>query len=726
MPVLHSSSQLYRVYRFGDFEFSVRAGELRKNSEVVRLQQQPLRVLLVLLESAGEIVTREDLRERVWPGDSVQDFDNSLRVAINKLRQALSDDPENPLYIETLPRRGYRWIFPTTMIESAPNGPDPEYRMVEETGDQRWRLSGADGVPDVIGKSSGLVAKLLLTGLLLVAVLMAGLWLRSPVNLPDPKVLPLTTYPGLEYMPSFSPDGTKVAFAWTGPSATAAFSVYMKSIADDRARRVTEAPDGASDGDPVWSPDGKSIYFFRRGGEKSGIYVATFDNQPPRLVAATALGGRRLRRSRFDVAPDGRSIVFPDGVPGQDTGALFLVDLATQERRQITFPPANSEGDGDPAFSHDGKFLAFQRNSLDLQQMYIWSERGGERRVLADNFITDFIDGLAWTADDREILFGGQVLRRVNVSGGQSVVENVSYVPGPATFPAVRGNRLAYVQASVNANIWKLDLRDATHAAGEPQQLIASTRQQAAPSFSPDGSSIAFQSDRSGSWEIWLCNRDASEAVQLTHFHGALTGTPRWSPDGRQIAFDSRATGTSQIYLMSVEAGEPRRLTEGAEGGEVPSWSRDGKWIYYSAIHSGVASVWKVSAEGGTAQRVTEGSGIYAVESFDGKYVYFSRSPHDPEVWRIPVQGGTEERVTDIPKPFDTSHWSIVPAGIYLVNGNGDLLFYEFNHRSVTRVYHDSRFLTDWSMAVSYDGREVIWAQIDDRSADLMLVENFR
>ena len=96
MPVVLSPSQLNRVYRFGEFEFSVRAGELRKNGKVVRLQQQPLRVLLALLEYSGEVITREEIRDRVWPNASVQDFDNSLRVAINKLRQALDDDPENP------------------------------------------------------------------------------------------------------------------------------------------------------------------------------------------------------------------------------------------------------------------------------------------------------------------------------------------------------------------------------------------------------------------------------------------------------------------------------------------------------------------------------------------------------------------------------------------------------------------------------------------------------
>jgi hypothetical protein len=123
---------------------------------------------------------------------------------------------------------------------------------------------------------------------------------------------------------------------------------------------------------------------------------------------------------------------------------------------------------------------------------------------------------------------------------------------------------------------------------------------------------------------------------------------------------------------------------------------------------------------------VTSNSGIYAVESSDREYLYYSRSATDSTIWRTPLKGGPEEQVPWMPKPFDPSHWALVASGIYLVNGNGDLLFYQFDKASVTQVFHDQRFLTDWSMAISPDGHEIAWAQIDDRAADLMLVENFR
>ena len=726
MPVVLSPSQLNRIYRFGEFEFSVRAGELLKDGKVVRLQQQPLRVLLALLEYFPEVITREELRDRVWPNASVQDFDNSLRVAINKLRQALDDDPESPQYVETLPRRGYRWLFPVTISEMVPATAEYDEEGANGSAHSIALRDHGSVNPETFKRRGGSLEGVWFTALLILAVLVVARYLRHEPQSPDPRVVPLTTYPGLEYMPSFSPDGKQVAFAWTGADPSGPYGVYLKPVGDERAHRLTQTPDGASDGDPVWSSDGKSIYFFRRGVGKSGIFVAPIDGGPTRQLIATSLGTVRLRRARFDISPTNKIVVYPDAVPGKETVALFLLDLETLKSHQITDPPANSEGDGDPAFSHDGKTVAYHRNTHDFEQVFLVPARGGTSRLLTSNFIGDFIDGLAWTRDDAQIVLGGKQLRRVSISSSEQTMEIVSYVPGPALFPAVHNNTLAFVQATLNANVWKLDLRDPTHVTGGPKKLISSTRQQAAPAYSPDGSRIAFQSDRSGDWEIWTCARDGSDPIQLTHFRGPLAGTPRWSPDGKNIVFDSRATGISQIYVVPAAGGEPRRLTDDAEGSEVPMWSREGKWIYYSTIRNGAANIWKMPVDGGIPLAVTSNGGIYAEESFDNKYIYFSRNSLDSTLWRVPVDGGKEELVDGAPRPFDTSHWVLAATGLYVIDANGDLLFYHFDKGGVDKVFRDQRFLTDWSMGLSPDGHEIVWVQIDERLADLMLVQYFR
>src|SRR5882757_6642192 len=105
------------ILRFGVFEVDVRAGELRKQGVRIKLQEQPFHVLTVLLQRPGEVVTREELRSENWPADTFVDFDNSLNTAINKLREALGDSADNPRFIETLPRRGYRFIVPVTGVD---------------------------------------------------------------------------------------------------------------------------------------------------------------------------------------------------------------------------------------------------------------------------------------------------------------------------------------------------------------------------------------------------------------------------------------------------------------------------------------------------------------------------------------------------------------------------------------------------------------------------------
>ena len=730
MSVVRTPSTLNQILRFGEFEFSVRAGELRRNGEILRLQYQPLRVLLVLLEYSPEVVTRDEIRGRAWPDDSIRDFDNSLRVAINKLRQAFGDDPDNPRYIETVPRRGYRWLFPVTVREAQPAVVEPEAMAASIAVDVTPPAVPAEPAPitSISLKSArqpNLRRSFFLT-LFLCAAAAAIVWFMRPQPVdPDPKVSPLTTYPGLENMPALSPDGTRVAFAWTGPNVGDPYKVYVKRIGDEGAQRITETPPEAADGDPVWTPDGRSLYFYRRGGPSSGIYVAPAQGGTARQLIATSISGSLIRRARFDISPQGNSIIYPDRLPERQTIALFLLDLTTMKSRQLTFPPPNSEGDGDPAFSHDGKTIVFQRNVLNLEEVYVMPAAGGDVRLLTKDRRMD-IDGFAWTGDDRYILVGGQHFRRISASEAERDSTMIPYLPGPVNFPSLRGSLLAYSEGWINANLWKLELSGPSRADGEPTKLIASTRQQAAASFSPDGSQIAFQSDRSGNWEIWKANRDGSNAVQLTHFRGPMAGTPRWSPDGREIAFDSRASEVSEIYLVSADGGEPRQVTTGSAANEVPAWSRDSKWLYYSSNRDGVINIWKMPAAGGPEQRVTVNGGIYAAESHDSAYIYYSRGPTDPTLWRMPVKGGAEDLVSGAPKPFGTSHWALAATGIYIVDQNGNLIFYDFARRQTSTIIHHPEFLTNWSLAVSPDGREVVWPQVDARAADLMLVENFR
>ena len=169
--------------------------------------------------------------------------------------------------------------------------------------------------------------------------------------------------------------------------------------------------------------------------------------------------------------------------------------------------------------------------------------------------------------------------------------------------------------------------------------FISSTRWEAAPQYSPDGQRVAFESNRTGSMHVWVCDADGGNPVQLTHFDSGHSGTPRWSPDGRWIAFDHQEEDGWRVYVMAADGGQVRRLAEEKGDAAIPSWSGDGKWIYYASNGTGRYEIWKRPAQGGPAVQLTHNGGYVAFESRDGQSLYYSKmdSRGRWSVWVLPV-----------------------------------------------------------------------------------------
>ena len=307
--------------------------------------------------------------------------------------------------------------------------------------------------------------------------------------------------------------------------------------------------------------------------------------------------------------------------------------------------------------------------------------------------------------------------------------EQLSVGEGGSTLAISRqGNHLAYSQESRDTDIWRVGTSGST-SMRSPTRLISSTRLEYGPQYSPDSKRIAFTSGRSGSNEIWLCDADGLNPVQLTSFAGPDVGSPRWSPDGRQVAFDSVATGNRDIFVVSVEGGKPRRLTEDSSDEVRPSWSRNGRWIYFGSNRTGDWQVWKAPAAGGKAVQVTQQGGREAIESLDGTSVYYTKSFGIPGIWKVPVTGGDETRVLD---EALQGFWALLDNGIYFVNPKTtphptiDFFNFATGRTSQVAVIEKELQLTSPSLAVSPDGRWLLYAEVDDFENDIMLVENFR
>jgi len=308
---------------------------------------------------------------------------------------------------------------------------------------------------------------------------------------------------------------------------------------------------------------------------------------------------------------------------------------------------------------------------------------------------------------------------------------------------SVGGHRLVYSRGTTNWDIWRLDLRRGPAADEAQVPFIASTKVDANPQFAPDGQRVAFTSHRSGYPEIWVVDGQARHPLRLTSFAGeGSVGAPRWSPDGRAIAFDFAAEGGNNvdIYVISALGGLPRRVTTSSAIDATPSWSQDGRWIYFASNRNGSWQVWKVPSSGeeaGSARQVSRKGGFAALESIDGRYVYFSRKLGwlDPQnsLWRIPVDGGDEEVVIEGYRSSAVS-WDMTSEGLYFVDqaptSSGTSWVVRFQgfdrrHATVVAQLRHPPFLGGPAISVSRDGRWLLSTQNQGES-DLMLVENFR
>ena len=540
--------------------------------------------------------------------------------------------------------------------------------------------------------------------------------LEAPSKLPE--TLPLMTSPGTKDFAVFSPEGSRIAFAWNGDQQQWA-NIYVKTIGDTEPVQLTFGND--NNRLPAWSPDGKYIAFNRGAAiEHAELCLVPASGGPIRKLAESSVG--------VSWSPDGKELAYADVAPPAGTGGIVGYNLATGQRRQITNPRPLS--DGLPVYSPDGRYIAFDRSfTLSARELVVVPAAGGTVRQLTfDKFP---VYGQTWTADSREVVFAsaryaGNALWRVPVTGGKPRrVETNAQSPA---YPAIsrRGDRLAYTETFVDSNIWRFD------GAGfaDSTCLICSSREDESPQISPDGRRIVFTSRRTGADEIWLANQDGSKPTRLTFFGGSPTGSPRWSFDGRWIAFDSRAAGQPDIYLIGAEGGTPRRLTTGTGAHVIPVWSHDGRWIYFTSRAKTTAwELFKIPVAGGEPIQITHHGAFDGYESPGGKLLYYTK--YSGGIWSVPVDGGPEQLVPELRDAPYVRSWGVSKEGIYFVDNRArpaSVRVFNFRTRRLTTLLAPPGEIPSGtpSLAIAPDGRWLLVARIQYRVNDLMMIENFR
>jgi Tol biopolymer transport system component len=335
--------------------------------------------------------------------------------------------------------------------------------------------------------------------------------------------------------------------------------------------------------------------------------------------------------------------------------------------------------------------------------------------------------GLAWNADDASLIVAndsgdGGGLWKLAADGAMSRLP----FGEEGSAPTRHGNDIAYVRAHQSVDIWRMDL-----AAHEPQQtaqrLIFSTRSEMTPQYSPDGTRIAFQSNRSGSAEIWMSDADGANPVRLTEFNGPLAGAPQWCADGKRVALDARSSGSSSIWIVDIDERRPRPLASTNAQNSLPAWSADCRTILAS---DGRRSLYKLPVEGGAAELFT-GKDSYFAQMNGGNVVYNVKQPQGVALWTKPLAGGAESALPGMPRLDYADAWAVAPRGVYYTRtadgGAVALEFYDLANHATQRIAALPKPPAPGGglgLAVSRDGRWLLFTQAGEAQSDIMLMDN--
>ena len=683
-----------RLVRFGTFEVDLQAGELRKSGVKLKLTGQPLQVLTILLERAGEVVTREELQKRLWP-DTFVDVDHNLNTAVNRIREVLGDSAESPRFVETLPRRGYRFITPV-------EGRKVPATPAEESGSGVRRESG---IPTwVVGISILCVVILLLAA--------SGLFIyqrrRAPTATAQRALTRLTFDEGLQIGATWSPDGRFIAYS---SDRGGKFDVWVQQLSGGDPVQITKGP--GQNWQPDWSPDGKYIAYRSEGGE-GGLFVIP------------ALGGAGLERriSAFGYyprwSPDSSQILFRTHFATLDfTDRFYVVQLDGSSPREVLaeFFAQHELWPGSAAWHPDGKRLSVWVADLDHPSPSFWTVpiAGGVAikseiapaitkelgEVASDDTIQDFYQTefpFAWAPSGKAIYFGSSYRGARNIwkmtidpeTLRATAIERLTTGPGPDTEIAVSpdGRRLAFTAKSEHIRSWLFPF-DATsgRTGGNGKPITSPGMTSIDASLSRDGNKVAFFGERAGRMELWGKSIvDGREAPITNH---DLFGLAQWSPDGTRLAYwrGKPGTGEGQIIERSAESRIEEPLTALYNtGGAVWDWSWDGKSLLVlqedSETHR--IEVWllpvpAVPHADATPRKIISDP-LYDVYqsnfSPDGRWIVFeaarsSSRAAESKLFVIPVTGGPWIPITEGKYWDDKPRWSPDGKTIYFISGPG-------------------------------------------------------
>lgn len=607
------------MFKVGGWRVYPDRNEIVGRAGPARLEPMVMRLLCLLAENGEATTTRDAIVERLWDGRAVTD--EAITKQISKLRAALGDDRREPRIIATVQKVGVRLLVP--VVGATATSTRRRHRP--------WVVAG------------GLVV--------LGAALPVGRWLwRGPdLDLTGIKVRPLTADAGSEVDPALSPDGAWLAFAARGPQEQG-HGLYLRLMAEDRARRVTAA--GVDARAPAWSDDGRFAYV-AQGPAGCALMVGSPLSQARRVAGCVAAEAGGLSWDGAD------SLIVADRPGLGQAFRLERIALRTGGRQVLTRPPPGSLGDFHPLAHGPGGRTYFVR-SLTVGPGEVFSlDRAGRARQLShDNArITGLAHGLKGgllVASDRD--GGVGALWRLDPRGPWW--RKFAPVSAAGVTASADGRSVVFPLQFVEVGLWSAPTQGGAGAA-----LAASSGTDWSPVVSPDGRSLAYLSNRSGAWEVWLADGSGRGARQVSHLGGAAVQDPAWAPDGRSIVVASPTAGQFDILLIDVATGRARALVHSPADERYPAFSPDGRAVYFTRRQGARYAVMRRELAGGT-ERLVQDDAMRALPTSDGASLYFGR-PFRPGLWRLSLKTGQSVMVSKWPDWVGARNWTLADGAVW-------------------------------------------------------------
>ncbi|MFP5276904.1 MAG: winged helix-turn-helix domain-containing protein [Acidobacteriota bacterium] len=722
----HEELEAGTYYQFDTYLLDRDARTLRCAGRLVELTPKVFTTLLVLVENRDRVLTKDELLTLIWPDQFVDQSNLSQNISV--LRRSLGEAETGKKYIATFPGRGYRFVGSVEVRQrDADRGAISSAGPAAPAGETVLAVAAQDrfSPPSVRPKSVRIpwnprsVVRACVLAMAVIAAFAIGMEMRRARPSPPAGNGPVKVYARMDAgltQPAWSRDGSKLAFVAVDLSGGQS-SLYVQSRGDLQPHKLLS--DSGQFSSPAWSPDGRQLAFLHFAPDAADLVLYDTQSRTSRILTKLFAHRYGLNYRHLDWSPDGKFVVVDDKNQDSEPFSLYLIYLASGQRVRLTYPDSDMIGDISPSVSPDGASVAFVRDIDHFEQdVYVTSVRGRTyRRITAAHTL---ISDVGWETD-KALAFAadyGKGFRfwRVDLAKQPAQPALASRVDSERALQfsvAQRGRWVAFSNYAPNLEIWSLDLRKPSN---RWVSVVQAPGESIRPELSPNGKLLAFLSNASGQFQIWVSGVDGTSAWPVST--GVLVPASFcWSFDGKALIFSPQhVPGLYEVPLHGDSA-----VREISSVYTDPRAARDGKSLFARAHFF----LYRVPLRGGNAQEMTEQGGAPIAQSADGRYLYFPQGRMSTTIARLDLQTGHQEELIHALLPGYSDTWALSSGGIFFLGQEYDqpgIRFFNFATGGEEHVADLPGELPPVEMSgfgISPDGKSIWAVRADPMPSDI-------